>query len=109
MSDELQILRDLRDLLEPPQNWIKGAYARDEHGFLAGSTHPLATCWCLSGAVTRVAPSHQVVARIYRLLARRGFVSLPEFNDHPDTTHSDVLELLDEAIAEVIAERTAKP
>lgn len=117
--DELQTLRDLRDLLEPPGNWTTGTYARNADGRGVGEISPIATCWCLRGGVARLLGglyTHrylvhglaEVEVRLKRLANREIDVemSVADFND--THTHREVLELIDAAIAEVIAERTAQ-
>jgi hypothetical protein len=111
--DELQALRDIRDLLEPPERWTKGAYARTAP-YAAGRVEadsPHATCWCLEGACWRVTGelySSPIWQRLNRHVSNHNLAPrASNFNDRDETTHRDILELLDKIIAEVIAERTA--
>lgn len=111
--DELQALRDIRDLLEPPERWTKGAFARtapDAEGRVDADS-PHATCWCLEGACWRVTGepySSFVWQRLNRYVSDNNLGQrTSNFNDRPETTHRNVLEVLDGVIAEIIAERTA--
>ena len=88
--------------IEDPSNWCQGMESLDDMK------------WCLVGAFTReicdlrkdnVLPSRVVTDMYWSGLSRlvmsldSKFESLPAFNDAPNTTHSDVLELYDRAIS----------
>lgn len=93
-----------RELLSDPEKWAKEdfAYTADE-----APVHPLdpaATCFCLLGALERVTRNRDGLAYLDARQAIRGMLPgehdcVPEFNDDPDTTHADVLAVLDKAIA----------
>lgn len=112
LHNELQALRDLRDLLEPSQNWTQNFFAADGKGNSVDEHSSIAQCWCLWGGLRRITrlldfPVYKSsFMRLSRLARKRGFDGLPSFND--SSRHIDVLELIDEAIAEVIKEVTAQ-
>jgi hypothetical protein len=108
------ILVRARELIADPANWVKGEYAQ---GSLAD---PATHCFCLIGAVDRAVLEKaglenyedcdeniliseaesdlEAIAAIQKLQSNLdGLVS--DFNDDPETTHADVLALLDKVIA----------
>jgi len=102
------ILKDMRNLLEAPERWTQGEYARDEKGDYICSRSSRAVCWCLMGAVSKVtgsekAPDESVaVYETYNLLDslanKHGEASTADWNDSKGRTHSEVLAFLDEAM-----------
>ena len=110
MSQLLTDLRAGRALLTPPERWVKGYFAfsttepDDDH--MTDATAPDAMCWCSYGATLKVTGEHgdrqtAVVDALVEQLpsaAPVGKDPLVWFNDHPDTTHADVLALWDRAI-----------
>jgi hypothetical protein len=106
------ILIRARELIADEDHWLQSVYS---NGPLAD---PTTNCFCLVGAVNRATleklglenfedmdenvviceaeRSNTALNRLQSLLSD----DIPEFNDSPDTTHADVLELLDAAIAQ---------
>jgi hypothetical protein len=84
-----------RELLNTPKSWTQGAYARDKRGASVGSHHPQAISWCLSGATYKIGAPYITQDSIRRSIGPHG---IAKFNDHPDRTHQDILNLLDKAI-----------
>lgn len=81
-----------RALIDTPEKWIKGSF--EESG-----------CFCITGALgmaekgkARLFSDGAYEALCKGLPAGR-VVSLPYFNDHPDTTHPMILAVFDRAIA----------
>jgi hypothetical protein len=105
MTEVSDTLRAARKLIEKPENWCKGAYARNSSGEATSSGSDDATCWCISGALKRVAGCNGYLDCVREaVLAALGdgkteTHKVPNFNDHPDTTHPMVLDLFDRAIA----------
>lgn len=98
-------LQEVRDLLSPPPSWIQGEYNDDP-------TEP--TCFCLIGALNHVHDNndgvvdsnfwydaHALASLTGITYRREHFVTdvIIEWNDNPERTHTDVLNLLDTAIA----------
>lgn len=89
----LEQLIAMRELLTPPECWTKGAFARDKFDVITTSYSPDAVRWCLYGAMYKVGFGHDIINTMQTLP-----LSLSVYNDHPTTTHADILKLLDTAI-----------
>ena len=93
MTSIAQVLRDARALIDTPDKWVKGYNERDG-------------CMCVLGAIAKVLRSRNVIpdweysesAEMAKFLPA-GFRQIDDFNDHPTTTHADVMALFDRAIA----------
>lgn len=102
LEQVLDVLKKARSYVE--RGWISRAMARDSAGELVHPCDPYATCWCLSGAI-RAAQGQklipQVEIEITKLLREVGGFNKPvyQWNDDPDRTKYEVLELLDRALA----------
>ena len=100
----LEILRGARELLAKPERWTKGECARRSDGSITFSLDDEATCFCLDGALIRLCGgSHtDLFHESWEALRsiRPGECPI-RFNDHPNTTHADILDLLDRGIAEL--------
>ncbi len=107
MSKVLDVLKKTRAVIEKPEAWTKGVChgVRTEGGVLETGVSG-ADCHCLIGALavaTEHEPSHlwlEAKTALAWQLPRGVAERLVEFNDHPRTTHADVLALLDKTIAE---------
>lgn len=111
-----QLFQAARDWLANPKHWTKGHYAKDENG---NPTDPYPfnrkriACTCALGAMLKVDPDQYIrlgVSNRLRDYIPKTFSSLSgrraaqmrhvhRFNDAPTTTHQDVLDLFDRAIA----------
>ncbi len=104
MLDEAGYLREMRALLARPENWCQGRSRIERETGVA---------FCLSGAMRQVTMSeqlagvswseveriaHSVVNRLHRIVGAGA--SFVDFNDADGRQHSDILALLDRAIAE---------
>lgn len=112
----LAVLDGMLALLADPKRWTKGEFARDGHGGRVGSGSPEASCWCLLGAKSKVGDDlfagrpgpawleaeMDVRFRLEELLPYPG--GIPLFNDDLNTTHADVIKLLNAARDDVIKE-----
>lgn len=106
----LRIITKTRELLSDPGRWTKGRYARTADGLNVSPHREAATCFCLVGAIKRSTANNDqedsVDDAISATLRSRGFFEgVINFNDRPETTHADVLKLLDET-AEHLREHT---
>ena len=110
MQDEvLAALRGARALIAHPDNWIKGAAARDSESKEVETESANATCFCTVGALHKsllVAGKGENVelymeARSQLIRQSPDNRGLVYFNDAPTTTHADVLGMFDRAIAEL--------
>lgn len=106
-----EVLMDLytvRGMLSDPKRWTKGASARNKYRHRVSPTSPSAVKWCLEGAVNRSSAGAPSVASRRAFWVRRYLIEatpvrpwlcgIAWFNDDPETTHADVLALIDRAI-----------
>lgn len=106
IADGLKLIKAARKLLANEKRWTKDYYARDAQGRECSPTDKRAKCWCILGAVwnceTRVKATYlaysAAIALIEQELLKRGYTNIPNFNDEWNTTHKDVINLLDEVI-----------
>lgn len=101
MTTTIEILTAARELLTDPSHWTKGANARNVRGKEALPNYPSAVCWCMTGAPTTLfrAPWTSVALTSAIVLLQTTISDgIIAFNDRPDTTHTDVLRVLDAAI-----------
>jgi hypothetical protein len=114
-----QILIRARELIADPEHWLQGDYAEDNLGIGVLPWDPDAYRRCLLGAVDAAAveilglnpiaysdhalycvekqPEVAKVIHQLQLEAPAGMVA--DFNDDPETTHADVLALIDRVLA----------
>ena len=97
-------LHGMRELLAEPSRWTQGAFARDKEGSDQAVAHPEATCFCLVGAARIVTHldddvTNTVVAHLAAITRQRGCSCVALYNDA--STHAEVLDLLDTAIAKL--------
>ena len=99
--NELVTLIAARALIATPEAWIQGRFAQDANGVPVGPFDEWACKFCTVGAITCASgePLTETRASILRAHLPKPFDNLVNFNDHPDTTHADVLALFDRAIA----------
>jgi hypothetical protein len=113
-----EFLRNMIDLLATPSNWIQGRFARDHNNEACSPKDATACSFCLLGAHQAISArmdaeerrkyywtaAKRPTAYLEDLLRDRGYNDLVVFNDHPKTTHADVLNLLKEAHAQALAD-----
>ena len=104
----LKILKRAREILGDTENWIKGCYGLTSDG-------EELTCWqlmvgeeakCLSvlGALHYDSESEYCAVREAEksleneILSSTPFLSIEAWNDHPKTTHDEILTILDRII-----------
>lgn len=96
------ILKNMRMLLNDPMQWTQGAYARDAAGITQWPLHPSAVCWCLNGALVKIAEFNIETLKVRDYLhsqaTNSGYTCYIELND--SSTHSEILSFLDRALAE---------
>ena len=83
------ILIKARGLIDEPEKWCKGASKKGES-------------LCAHNAVNKAAPRRVIGQRRIgfrsAIKALGGTTKLINFNDHPDTTHADIMALFDRVI-----------
>lgn len=90
------VLERAADRLSKPGAWTQVHLARDVNGVPVKPGDYRATCWCISGALLREAPSRPLMD--YPTLdAAIGMY--PSWNDAPERTQSEVVAKLREAAA----------
>ena len=95
----LDDLKAVRSLISEPNHWCKGNSAIDENGDPVSATSDRAVAWCLVGAIERVGNGQLPRVLVMSvLLNTTGYGPCEIFNDADDTTHDDVLRLIDKAI-----------
>ncbi len=88
----------MRDRLEDPESWCKGAMARDRVGDLVAIRSPAACSWSMEAALRIAAGGvDELLYGAANVLDHR-CGSLHHFNDSPATDHEKVLQFLDESI-----------
>jgi hypothetical protein len=99
-----EILSAAADLIEPEGRWTKGAFARDQAGHIVQVESQNASCFCVAGAIYKVAGRRQST-RVGRLIdqlsaplqAGGRYRGLADFNDHPERTQAEVVSALRQA------------
>ena len=116
MLEPEKILTRAKELISEPDRWVKGAYSLDKNFNHVHRNDPKACKWCLSGSIEAATEMLAVSTRsdIFLYLSEEyieakrvllkmsdldGFPSISQWNDHPDRTHEEVIDLLDRAIA----------
>lgn len=92
-----ETLERVRELLSDRKRWTKGTYARTGNNRDVDVFDPKAAKFCILGAIRRVNGT-------YTQEAADAFDSLTDddpagFNDKRGTTHTDLLAVIDKAIA----------
>ncbi len=103
-------LRAAKALIDTPDKWTKGVDAAGPAGKEIDENSEEAVCFCANGAILYAAcePEHVKTCAAFLEAAvparfdpdpstwDSGFV---QYNDHPATTHADIMALFDRAIA----------
>lgn len=94
-----KILVGARDLIKPRGCWTKNAFARKHGQALQSIDVDIGDCWCMYGAIIKVtAFVHKNRLPACTILEGVAGGALGPFNDHPRTTHEDVMAAFDIAI-----------
>jgi hypothetical protein len=121
VSDEAvkEIILGVKNLLIVPEHWTKGHTARDANGEAVRLNSGEDVCWCLTGALNKVCYERNpqddgIILREYETVytkiakaipddveTRRlfGYPHVPDWNDVPERTHAEIIEVLDRALA----------
>ena len=97
----LEKLKKTRELLDDPNQWTQGGFARNNKKKFVSSNDSTAVCWCLLGAIHRVcAGESNTTALIYAVRKSlqdfSGGYSLADLNDF--ASHEEIVDILDTAI-----------
>jgi hypothetical protein len=103
-----KIIKDIHALLADPRRWTKGWFAKDVNGndtnYLAGN----ACSWCLIGAANKIGEINYVSGwPIVGFLAAHPLIqgddaNVSHFNDNPDTTHEQMLQVLQDRMRDAL-------
>jgi len=98
-----EYLDQLDTLLSDESKWTKDAWARDANGDRCQPNSKNAVCWCLVGALTKIAKdrSDTVLHTIFKLTTGRrfGLNAVVRWNDAKKRTFADVKALIAKARA----------
>lgn len=101
----LEVLKKARALIDIPEKWTKGYAARDKRDRPISFSAEGAVCFCLLGAIAKVTvgsqggPAMASVTDFFQDLIPMPSSGIMLFNDNKFTTHADIMQLLDTAIA----------
>jgi hypothetical protein len=97
------VLVAAQELITDKKNHTVGYFARSKDGYPSMPKDTGATCWCLYGAVIKVAPNDDaLMGAVQHLLDAIEKItgnmegSITTYND--DHTHAEILQLVDDAI-----------
>lgn len=109
--NEVETLKGVRDLLSDPKRWTKGSFARTKITKRSiGPTEANAACWCIRGAVIKIAGDdgdgravEVALCKALRTIQGAPFIeadpaALARFNDEPHCRHEEVMKVIDLAI-----------
>ena len=115
-AEARELLKGVRARLDKRESWTQGTPARTHRGgIVLPSKSPLATCWCLTGAVTREAHDRDMAGLVYQTVIAWVCQTIHErygttanryqkahrvqvWNDAGGREHRDVLMILDATI-----------
>jgi hypothetical protein len=100
LPDELQKIDAVIDLLATPDRWCKGALRSHDGRY------------CIRGAVRAVDAAdtlEPVILQAIGEVAGRRFRRIESFNDHPNTSHEEVIAVLNRARDNILCGRLAGP
>lgn len=95
-------LRKAKALIDTPAKWTQYAQARRSDDRPCSYNNPDAICFSIYGAIQRVAgiiTTSKAPCPLLVVARQMGFGCVAAFNNHPDTTHDDVMTIFDRAIA----------
>ena len=105
-----KILVDARSLVMDESKWTQSADARDEKGQTVPFYSSKACCWCAAGAIYKAfnnmgdKVAFPEVEQKFRYTMYKCGISklhgIVTWNDLPSTTHQDVINVFDRAIAD---------
>ena len=100
VTHEVEVLGDLhyvRGLIK--QGWVQNGYAKDRENNFVGPLSPIATKWCIDSATRKTKHDDTVYKLLQGTLRRFGLhPSVIRYNDDPNITKQDMLNLIDMTI-----------
>jgi hypothetical protein len=105
--ETIDIIKNVRKLLSDETRWIVETLAVNRKYERVDPEDENACAWCLTGAIDYVCfingMTHTMNNDVFRYIeSKLGLYgsSIPNFNDHADTTHTALMSFLDNAISE---------
>lgn len=96
----------VKELLDSPDKWTKGAFARTVTGDQRFPNNKHASCWCLYGAILKCCEnqdSNEVYSKVSDYIQNTLGIHTPpcinalvSFNDREETTFEDIKQLITE-------------
>ena len=118
----VQALERTREIINNPKAWIKDTLAKDKYDYTIELEEPNACKFCISGAIHRAlyemditnsTQLYKITTKIYNDLKISKFTKRKptieeyeefedyiQFNDDSETTHEEIIKLIDYAIEE---------
>lgn len=94
-SKEEQLVTLGRAIALIEKGWTKGAYARDAENVNVDENDPSACSWCIQGALYRAGAGTEMQEAVESAVETlTGAEYIHVFNDAPERTKEEVLELL---------------
>jgi beta-galactosidase/beta-glucuronidase len=85
-----------RKLLSDRSKWTQNVFARNNEGREVDWRHPSACCWCVMGALKKVAPRDKYISALRALCDATNGASVANTNDTKG--YIAAMDLLDKAI-----------
>jgi hypothetical protein len=97
MTEVVDYLDQLGEILSDPNRWLQGVGARDASGEAVYPKSPNAVSWCLLGAIYHCTATQYEYAKVLDYLKRAQGDDIPlwEFNDSVD--HRSIIDLVKKA------------
>lgn len=99
--DKVTLIKNARDILSDPNQWIKGEMLNENGCCIIGALKTADTSYF---QVDRYEAERELQCHLpggAEAFMRGSLVPLAQFNDDPETTHQDVLNLFDKALADL--------
>ena len=93
------LLREMRKLLTKPHAWTTKALARTKTGLEINPNNKFAVCWCLLGAIHKIAQTQIELYNLEAVLTENlpsDYSNIIKMND--TTSHKEVLNFIDRVI-----------
>lgn len=99
----LQILKETREILVDPEKWTCLSFARNKEGNPVTFNDPTAVCWCLEGAMRKVADNAILSDGYITAVIALRENCLNTFNDelYENDDHAGLLDLIDYGITKL--------
>ena len=116
----IEALEKAKELISKPENWTKNTEARNRNDFPTDYTNPEAYKFCIIGSVqyalyqmdknhtfqretlrkiqNKINEKEEEIIKEYNKNTKYNLQNFAIFNDHPKTTHKQILQLLNDTI-----------